>query len=188
MPMADSVLLDVSLRDRVIRRRNGATADDQVLHQERYQTLNEVFTEEQMSSLDELTGDAKARVTVSADLASSIEFGNKAGAMVSISVTCDNSEEAIRGVHEITHPIAKELVQEDLAAMILIRDKRMAALRPGAKPEAGTVGVTPPARTLPKPPGPQKGPAGPKKGPKTASPGPKRGKIATPKPKPNFQR
>jgi hypothetical protein len=116
----DVEILDVSLTEMITRRRyvihkHGTTEEE----------AQDPLPEEIMSMLDELTGDAKGRVTVGAELASSIEFGFKAGAFVSIGVSCDSSEEAIEGVHDILHGLAQKLVVDDHAKMSELRDSML---------------------------------------------------------------
>lgn len=119
-PIPDVTLLDVNLTEKIYLRR-WWEADEERNEEEAYESLPEDI----VSKLDELTGDMKGRVTVGAELASSIEFGMKAGAFVSIGVTCDSNEENLEQVHEVLYPLAQRLCIEDHAAMSEVRDSML---------------------------------------------------------------
>lgn len=116
----DVELQDVTLTEQVTRRRHIVTKEGTTEEE-----AQEPLPEEIMTKLDEFTGDSKGRVTVGVDFASSIEFGMKAGAFVSIGVSCDSSEEAIEGTHGIIYPLAKKLALEDHAEMSALRDSML---------------------------------------------------------------
>ena len=126
MPAPEFVTYDVSLVDRVSRHRgwelrNKGKARDQSRHTQ--------LPEDLMSDLEQYIGDGKARVTVSSALAHSKEFGNKAEAFVSISVTCNNDLEDVDQVHALLHPKVEELVNEDLEDMKVDRDRHLSGVR-----------------------------------------------------------
>ena len=83
-----------------------------------------------MAALEPHIGDAQAKVTVGAELAHSKDYGCKAQSFVSVSVTCNNSEDDISAVHNIIHPLARKLVNEDLEKMKLDRDGHIGANAP----------------------------------------------------------
>ena len=109
-----------------------------------------------MSALEEYLGDGKAKLTVGGELAHSKEFGCKAQAFVSVSVTCNNDEETLEAVHNIIQPKVQELINQDLELMIEDRDRFLGQHQGGltSKPEGKVArsGVTakPKLRASPK--------------------------------------
>jgi hypothetical protein len=77
--------------------------------------------EEIMATIEDYQGDGLARVTVSADLGSSVSF-HSAKAFVSVSVPCNNDADSIDAVHGMLRPFVQDLVAEDHEAMATIRD------------------------------------------------------------------
>lgn len=77
------------------------------------QFRTDLLPEEYMEKLEKFLGDGNATITVSQDLTTSEDFGNKAGAFVSVKVTCGNDEDNIRGAHSIARELVKDLVAED---------------------------------------------------------------------------
>jgi len=133
-------LLDLSLVDCVRRRRHFYNDNTgQMLEQELREELEDLMTD-----LEQHIGDGQARLTVSGELSSSKEF-HKAGAFVSISVTCNNHLDDIQAVHDIVRPHVESLVKEDHDAM---SDKREEILSPPAKsPGPGKTGSPPSKRS-----------------------------------------
>lgn len=113
-----SEIEDVSMIDRVVRRRCTISKDGVIDEEEVVDTL----PEDLVAKLSELLGDGKARVTVGAELASSVDYGNKAQAFVSISVACDSAEDNINEAHNIIYMMAKKLVVKDHHSMSKVRD------------------------------------------------------------------
>jgi len=81
------------------------------------QSRESPLPEELMAKLEKHLGDAGAQVTVSADLATSVDYGNKAGAFVSIKITCNNSENDILAVHDIARDWVETLVSDNQSRM-----------------------------------------------------------------------
>ena len=79
------------------------------------------ISEEIMATIEDYQGDGNARVTVSADLGSSVEY-HSAKAFVSISVPCNNDADSIDAVHGMLQPYVQKLAVEDHEAMAAIRD------------------------------------------------------------------
>ena len=82
-------------------------------------------------ALSECVGDGLAKVTVSGDMAVN-DFGTKAGAFVSVNVTCGNSEEEISMAHDVARDMVHKLLQEDIEDMEALLDSR---LNKGKEPE-----------------------------------------------------
>jgi len=115
--VADVTLSDSSLTEQIYLRRSWAGGKTVQEEEARIPLPEDI-----VSKLSELTGDEKGRVTVGAELTSSIEFGMKAGAFVSIGVKCDSSAEVLKDVHDMLFPLAQRLVIEDHAEMSDVRD------------------------------------------------------------------
>ena len=94
---------------------------------------HEVLEEEMMSKIEELTGNGEGRVTCSANLDSSVEYGNKAGAFFSVSVNCNGDLETVHKVHDILAPFIRKIVEQDCGEMRAIRDEMI-----GLKPKVST--------------------------------------------------
>jgi DNA-directed RNA polymerase subunit L len=99
------------------------------------QDCREEIPEEIMSQVEPYIGDGNAHLTVSGALSSSHEF-HKAEAFVSVSITCNNSMEDVRHVHDIVRPFVQELIKEDHECMSLLRDE---ILPPGKRKHVGEV-------------------------------------------------
>lgn len=129
--------------------------------------------EEIMATIEDYQGEGNARVTVSADLGSSVSY-HSAKAFVSISVPVNNDADSIDAVHGMLRPYVQKLTEEDHAAMAEIRD---GIINPGSAPTEAA-----PAAQVRQP--PKRGGKGPKKELKRG------GKTVTPKgsKKPNFRR
>jgi len=142
--------------------------DRTTLEQERQDELSE----EIMAKIEEYMGDGTARVTVSADLGSSVSY-HSAKAFVSISVPCNNDMDSIYAVHEILRPHVQGLCGEDHEAMAAMRDGLINPTRAPAETKSQV--RQPPKR------GGSQGPKGPAK---------RGGKTVTPKgvKKPSFRR
>jgi hypothetical protein len=116
-PVASITLRDVS-RTEIIRVRR-STEMDGVLQEE---AGEEPLPEEIMSKLEELAGDLKGRVTVGAELSSSVEFGFKAGASVHIGVSCDSDPDTLEEVCDLVGPLTERFVVKHHAVMSQRRD------------------------------------------------------------------
>lgn len=139
-------VLDVGLTDLVTRvRRWEVEQDGRVTSRE--QSQQHPIPEVYMAALEPLVGDAQAKVTVGAELAHNKEFGCKAQAFVSVSVTCNNKEDDISAVHNIIQPLVRQLVNEDLMKMKEDRDAHMdqiALAQPGKVANPPRASVKPP--------------------------------------------
>jgi hypothetical protein len=148
--------LDVSMTDSITR--HTTFMDDEGQVKER--VVTGPIPEEIMTELNEFNGDGKGKVTVSADLGSSFKFF-KAGAFVSIGVTCDSNTESLIKVHSVLQPIVQKLAEEDHAKMSDVRadilktltgesSPRLAGTQPTMSAEEGRVTTPiPPRRALP---------------------------------------
>lgn len=117
-PVPDITLNDISLVEQIRCRRWVEDADGERTEEEAQLPL----PEDVVSKMEELAGDMKGRITVGAELASSVEFGFKAGAFCSIGVSCDSSEEVLEEAHGVLYPLAERLVIEDHYHMSQLRD------------------------------------------------------------------
>jgi hypothetical protein len=117
-PVPDITLNDVSLVEQIYCRRYVADADGELTEEEAHVPL----PEDVVAKMEELSGDMKGRVTVGVELASSVEFGFKAGAFCSIGVSCDSSEGTLEEVHSLLFPLAQKMVIEDHYHMSQVRD------------------------------------------------------------------
>ena len=108
------------------------TKNGQIKHRQRQQLLSEVFTEKQMSELDQYMGNGLGHVSVGGELSHSKEFGCGAKAFVSISVTCDGNIEVCQQVHDIVQPVVRCLINEDVRMMMQDRDLVMGEAGPRA--------------------------------------------------------
>ena len=133
--------------------------------------------EEIMATIEDYQGEGNARVTVSADLGSSVSY-HGAKAFVSISVPVNNDADSIGAVHDMLRPYVQKLVEEDHAAMAEIRD---GVIRGGGESRKAT--QEPEAKGHIRQP-PKRSTNGPKKETKRG------GKTVTPKgaKKPSFRR
>lgn len=90
-----------------------------------------------MNKLTDHFGDGLARVSVSADLATS-DYGNKAGSMVTVTVTCNNNERDISAVAEIGFSLAQRLVTENQQEMQAVLEARLNGETIKTKPDKAT--------------------------------------------------
>jgi hypothetical protein len=144
---------DVGMIDQISRHRGWEVDHGNGNTSRRNQNQQHSIPEDIMAELEQHIGDAQAKITVGAELAHSIEYGCKAKAFVSVSATCNNSEESITAVHGIIQPLARFLVNEDLDKMKGDRDAHMGTTpavegKVSAPPQAtakGKVSAKPPA-------------------------------------------
>jgi hypothetical protein len=114
---ADSVtLVDVSMKDQV----HHIMVLEDPDHQVKETVRTDLLPEKLMSELDAFSGDGRGKVTVGADLASNVKFF-KAGAFVSLSITCDSNIDVMKQVHTIVQPVVQGMVEEDHARMSNLR-------------------------------------------------------------------
>ena len=142
MPEVDIEYLGIYFKD-LVRHRRTYYDDDGKPHEKNRQRP---IPEELMGDLEQYIGDGLGRVTVSAELGSSVAFGNKASAFVSISVTCNNNLGDCEQVHDIVQPYVKRLVEEDHKVM---SDERDSYIAPDARlklPEPGNQVAKPPTK------------------------------------------
>lgn len=153
--MTDAVgidYVDVSMVDCVIRRIVVAIDEGQSVHEKQ---LREELPEEVIMAAAKKRGELNGRVTVSAELSDSIEYGNKGSAFVSMTLACDNTIEACQEVHAILQPVVHAMVREDVKVAAAMRDDILAG-RDGAPPQAeapvvGRVAAPPTPATMPRP-------------------------------------
>lgn len=112
---------DPTLLEKVSRKRWASDAEGDLVNEQLDDYAHEQIPEELMSQLAELVGDGGANITIGADLTTSIEFGCKAGAFVSVRLTCDNSMEAVEAVHDLVTPWVQSTVEKDYEKMADIR-------------------------------------------------------------------
>lgn len=151
---AEVEVLDVGLVDGVVRHRGWTIEKNGGKVTSRDQSQQHPIPEDTMETLEKYIGDAQAKVTVGAELGHNKEFGCKAQAFVSVSVTCNNAELDIGAVHAIIQPLVRKLVNEDLEAMKADRDSHISAIPPppAAPPPEATPGkVSNPPRANAKP-------------------------------------
>lgn len=163
--MEQTDYVGVGLTDLAKRQRGWEVENGPRKEQTRQQPIAEVLPEDVMSKLEELAGDAGGKVVVGATLAHSKEYGNKAEAFVSFSVTTDNNLDVMREVHDFLQPLVRELVNKDLMEMMADRDSYLGQAKPQAE-----VRVHPAARALlPAAGRPAPGPKAPKPGVQTSA-------------------
>jgi hypothetical protein len=110
--MSQVEYFDPSGDDKVFRSVFAVRGDDVLMDANRYDKIPEEF----MERLNECLGDGQAKVTVGGDLALN-DYGNKAGAFVSITVTCGNSEEELEAAHGIASEMKEDFLRHDLSQM-----------------------------------------------------------------------
>jgi hypothetical protein len=161
----DAAVVDTGLLDNITSRREWKVEEENKTRTTS-QSRQTVLPEDIVAQLEQHLGDGNAKVTVGAELAHSRDFGCKAQAFVSISVTCNNCEEDIMAVHSLIHPLARKLVNEDLEAMKVDRDAHLGAVEGSGLVKKAP--VVPRAAIVAKQPGPQaQGFYKPPKGPTT---------------------
>lgn len=161
--MEPTTLLGVGLIDRVSRHRAWEVDDGPRKDQTRQHPLSEILPEDLMDKLTELAGDTKGKVTVGASLANSKEFGNKAEAFVSFSVTCDNNLATMQEVHDLVQPHVRDLVNRDLRDMMVDRDAHLKGAGATAKERVSTGPPKAKGKLAPPPGAGKKKPLGDKK-------------------------
>jgi hypothetical protein len=150
--METTTLNGVGLTDTVKQYRGWSVEGGPRKEQTRQRPLTEVLSENDMQKLSELAGDGGGKVTVGATLAHSKEFGNKAEAFVSFSVTTDNDLPTMMEVHDFLQPHVRNLVNADLREMMVDRDAYLDGQVPDqVKVPPGKARVPPPGAGKPKP-------------------------------------
>ena len=134
--------VSVDLQDKVMRDKYVSDKESDLHRESSTTNLQEGLGAKVMSEIRDYMGDGLAKVTVGAELTSSIEYGNKAGAFCSVTATCDNHMEAVKAVHDILQRWAKSQVELDTHEMVELRDSIMTGKAPAAK-------VAPPPRMVP---------------------------------------
>lgn len=110
--------VDVSMVDRIVRQVRVCEPDGTVHEKQR----RDPIPEEILMPAANKRGDLNGKVTVSAELGDSYDYGYKAAAFVSITLACENNVEACQEVHAILQPVVHRLVQEDQAMAAQMRD------------------------------------------------------------------
>jgi len=145
--MEPTTLYGVGLHDLVKQYRGWEVEGGPRKEQTRQTPIAEVLSEEDMKKLSDLAGDGGGKVTVGATLAHSKEFGNKAEAFVSFSVTTDNDLATMLDVHDFLQPHVRNLVNTDLREMMDDRDSYLAGHVPDqVKVPPGKASVPPPGK------------------------------------------
>lgn len=114
--------IEVGLRDGIRRRRKFSAEDRTGAEKSRVQQKQTELPESLMEELSRYLGDGNAKVVVGAELTHSRDYGCKAGAFVSVSVSCNADSETIQTVHDILMPVVKDLAREDLTEIAKERD------------------------------------------------------------------
>jgi len=137
---------DVGLVDHVTRMRGWTVKQEDGKVTTREQSQQHPIPEVYMAALEAHIGDAQAKVTVGAELSHNKDYCT-AKAFVSVSATCNNSEDAINAAHNIIQPLARKLVNEDLEKMKEDRDAHSGAIpaQPGKVSSPPRANVKPPA-------------------------------------------
>lgn len=115
--------IEVGLKDGVRRRRKFSAEDRTGAEKTRVQQRQSELPEDLMEELSRYLGDGNAKVVVGAELTHSRDYGSKAGAFVSISVTCNADSETIQTVHDILMPAVRDLAKGDLTEIAKERDE-----------------------------------------------------------------
>jgi hypothetical protein len=142
-------VVDHSLRDGVVEHRFASDQHGGLTDETRADNLPEDI----VGKLAKHLGDAQAQVTVGADLTTSVDFGNKAGAFVSVKVTCNNSEADISAALDIARELAEQKVAENHTRMSELLDEArgMVSEKPSRGPTvARTVATGPRKIDVPK--------------------------------------
>lgn len=132
-------LVGVNLQDCVRRRSSMTDPDGNVQEQQQQHAIPENL----MSAIEPFIGDGLAKVTVGAELSSNIDFGFKAQAFVSISVTCNNNLDDCGQVHDIVRDVVQRMVTQDHAEMGHARDEMHAAVKGMGQPKEAPGKVAP---------------------------------------------
>jgi len=117
----DNHYKNTALQDRIRTRRSYFNPNGGGLEEEGQDPIPEDI----VNKLEPFVGDGKARLTVSAGLGSSVDFGFKAEALVSATVTCNNDPDDIRQVNDIMYPLVEELSVYNHARASALRDQMM---------------------------------------------------------------
>ena len=136
--------VDVDMVDRVVRVVRVYEPDGAVHEKQRKEQIPEEILMAARSKRGELDG----KVTVSAELGDSFDYGYKAGAFVSITLSCENSVEACQELHSVVQPVVHRLVQQDHAMAAEMRDNLWAKANGQQPAEPGRVSP-PPAPSAP---------------------------------------
>lgn len=135
-------VVDLSQRDLIFRSRSAVHAQAGVLTDE---SMYMYPPEDWMDELEKVLGDANARVSVTGNVGVS-DYGNKASASVTVTLTCNQAEKDIVAAHALAKDMMKHFLDEDQGEM----ERMLAAAQDGgskssapAKAQPGNDKVTP---------------------------------------------
>lgn len=137
--MVEHELVDPGSNERLVQRMTAISKQGEIHELSRQDGL----PEDVMSVLEPYVGDGKASVTVGAELASSVEFGYKAQAFVSMTATCNNNLDDMAAVAGILKTATHRLVQSDHEEIGAIRDQMLPSNRNAATAPAVAVQKAP---------------------------------------------
>lgn len=123
--MTEQAYIEVGLKDGIRRRRQFSAEDRAGAERTKQQYKQRELPEDLMEELSQYLGDGNAKVVVGAELTHSRDYGCKAGAFVTVSVTCNSDSQTIQAVHDIIMPAVKELAKQDLVEIAQERDDFM---------------------------------------------------------------
>ena len=113
---------DIGLFDKVHLSREARPKDGAGVCESADEFIANILPEDIMEKLDQYIGDGNASVTVGGDLTRSEDYGNKAGAFVSVTIRCNNGVEEVRAVHDIIRGWIEPQIAENQARMQGILD------------------------------------------------------------------
>ena len=102
-------VVDLDLRDQIFRSRSAEHKKLGVLADESQFMYP---PEEWMDRIEKVLGDANARVSVTGNVGVS-DYGNKASASVSVTLTCDQKEESLVEAHAVAKEMMRHFLAED---------------------------------------------------------------------------
>ena len=115
-------VVDIGLFDKVQLSREVELNKKTMVRETANEFAYQILPEELMEELERYTGDGNASITVGSDLAKS-DFGNKAGAFVSVTVKCHAGGPEIQATHDILRPWIEQQVKDNQTRMQDILDE-----------------------------------------------------------------
>jgi hypothetical protein len=106
-------VVDLDRKDLIFRSRSASHAGKGVLADE---SMFMYLPEDWMDRIEKVLGDANARVSVTGNVGVS-DYGNKASASVTVTLTCNQAEKDIVEAHGIAREIMQHFLDEDQQAM-----------------------------------------------------------------------
>lgn len=123
--MEETSVFDVSMQEKYWRRKYVEDQEGPLYGESWGGFPADILPEDIMGKIQEHLGDGNATVSVGADLADSIEYGNKAGAFFSVTVKCNNDESDIGEVHDHLSEYVRYTIEADLEEVKKIRNASM---------------------------------------------------------------